>query len=103
MGLSDDEQMLLQQIEQSLMADDPRLTRDFHQSMGAPLIRGRMAVAGIVVIVIGLVTLIGGGIVAGITALGVGSFVGMFIGAYMVFIAVEPWRTARSNPLLRLR
>jgi Protein of unknown function (DUF3040). len=98
-ALSDEEQMLLKQIEASLAADEPRLVNELNQPMGAPLVRGRLAVGGIVIMVLSIIVLIAGGVVAGLLIVGLLSFVGMMGGAFMLYRALEPLRIARANPL----
>lgn len=99
MGLSEDENLLLQQIEESLYSDDPHLARAFTRVHGADVVDARRLLIGVLLVVAGLLIVVGAGVTAGIALVGVLGFLTMLGGSFMAYRAAIPWLHRRMNPL----
>lgn len=90
MSLSDDEQFLLREIEQSLYKDDPDLRRVFADASPPSLLRARRLVAGVVLTLLGVGVVLTG-VVTALAFVGVSGFLIMLTGGVLAHGAVKPW------------
>ena len=83
MPLSEHERRLLAQMEEALAADDPRLVSAMSSSSGVS--RNRLGL-GVALVIAGIATIFGG-LIAQITAIGLGGFLIALTGSVLVYRA----------------
>ncbi len=98
MALSDHEQQLFDQLEKQLRADDPRLAAALAPA-AAPTASTRRIVLGVLIDVVGFLTVFIGVMLSGLAAsisVGVFGFAVMVFGMYVALSAAEPRPSGRQ-------
>lgn len=87
MSLSEQEMRTLREIEQSLMADDPKFSAAVTEASATEGAKGRVTLRGVALVVVGLVLLIGGVALAQMSLW----FVALSIVGFLVMFGAGVW------------
>ena len=87
MSLSEQEMRTLREIEQSLMADDPKFSAAVTEASATEGTKGRVTLRGVALVVVGLVLLIGGVALAQMSLW----FVALSIVGFLVMFGAGVW------------
>lgn len=87
MSLSEQEMRTLREIEQSLMADDPKFSAAVTEASATEGAKGRVTLRGVALVVVGLVLLIGGVALAQVSLW----FVALSIVGFLVMFGAGVW------------